>query len=132
IVTVRATRRRAKEWRRVDMADSQARKIRHELACLPEGKMCVELETVGRRGNETHTKQESPRVGFAIVSAFFRSDPLYRKLYHLVRVLEAQLLFNVGAMSLNGLDAQVQRVRNFARALVAAEQLQHFELAIGE
>lgn len=65
----------------------------------------------------TRTQRHAPCHGLSVRSG----HPLRGKLHHFVRVLEAQLFLNVRAVGFDGLDAQVQHLRDAAGGFAATE-----------
>ena len=61
-----------------------------------------------------------------------RLDPADRVSDEGCRVLEFQLRFDVAAMHLHRLRAEVEFLRNLARALALADELEHLKLPVAK
>ena len=61
-----------------------------------------------------------------------RFHPAEGVMHEVVGGIQSKLFLEVGAVDLDGFDAQMQLLGDVARALAAANQLEHLEFTVGE
>ena len=79
----------------------------------------------------------SPKYCACSPFEFFRDDllaqrPLDRVLHQFARILQRQLVLDVGLVGLHGLDAEVQFFGDLPRAVAFADQAEDFQFAVGK
>src|SRR5512134_1023489 len=62
----------------------------------------------------------------------FRFHPAHRVTHQIGRAVDAELLFDVRPVNLNGLDAQVQLPGNFTRSPALPDKLEYSEFAVSQ
>src|ERR1035437_3081959 len=77
-------------------------------------------------------KSPPPRAEPSGRLASMRVNPANRVVHQISRVLQLELLLDVGAVHLDGLDAQMQAFGDFAGAAPLPDELEDFEFSVSE